>query len=142
LKRNCVLKMGSKRVPSIALFLSLNLLLFSMVSCNTLSAAAPPPATCPDLEVCTRFYGPPFLPDPYCCPLLDALTDLDAAVCVCSFIKLTFGIKHYDLDVFVNPLLRACHRKDHTYHCISDWEHTYVHVSPSSCCWLPCFFWI
>jgi len=125
--KNCVLKMGSKSVPSIALFLSLNVLLFSMVSCNT-----PAPAKCPDMKICKSAFAPPFKPDPNCCPLLGGLTDNDAAVCICSFVNLTFGSTIYQ-DILVNALLRACARKETTNHCKFEWDSFII------CCWVTMF---
>ncbi|KAK7332442.1 hypothetical protein VNO80_29194 [Phaseolus coccineus] len=108
--------MGSKIVPSIALMLSLNLLFFSLVSCNTLTPATPAPAKCPNLKVCADILLDPLLPDHKCCPLVGGLVDLDAAVCLCAVLKLNFGISPI-LDILVNFLLNTCGRKPTTYHC-------------------------
>ncbi|BAT87574.1 hypothetical protein LR48_Vigan09g193100 [Vigna angularis] len=109
--------MASTSSPSIALLLSLNLFFFSMVSCNTLTAATPPPANCPELKICAGVLLPPFQPDPNCCPLIAGLVDLDAAVCLCDILKLNLGIIKVNLDILINLLLETCGRKQTTHHC-------------------------
>ena len=105
-------EMGSK---SVAFFLSLNLLFFSMVSSNTLTTATPP--NCPGLHVCAGILVPPFKPDPNCCPLIAGLIDLEAAVCLCAALKLDLGILKVNLDLLVNLLLNTCGRQPTTYTC-------------------------
>ncbi|KOM53268.1 hypothetical protein LR48_Vigan09g192700 [Vigna angularis] len=82
--------MGSK---SVAFLLSLNLLLFSALSCNTPKCvSSPPPVKCPKLHICANILVPPYKPDPNCCPLLGGLIDLEAVVCLCAVLKLDLGI--------------------------------------------------
>ncbi|BAT87573.1 hypothetical protein LR48_Vigan09g193200 [Vigna angularis] len=110
--------MSSKSVSSIALMLSLNLLFFSMVSCNTLTF--PSLAECPqNLDVCGKLVRPPFELDMQCCPLLRSIADLDAAVCLCSIIKVNIGgnIPTSKLDELLNLLLNVCGLPLTTYHC-------------------------
>ncbi|ESW19599.1 hypothetical protein PHAVU_006G138900 [Phaseolus vulgaris] len=109
--------MGSKSVSSIALMLSLNLLFFSLVSCNTLTPATPAPPKCPNLQVCADIFLHPFLPHHNCCPLISGLVDLDAAVCLCDVLKLNLGGISLNLDILVNILLNTCERTPTTYHC-------------------------
>ena len=106
--------MASKTCSSLALFLTLNLLFFSLVSaCGSYSCPSPKPkpkpkpkpnpnpspsgASCPrdalKLGVCANVLKgllnvtlgqPPVTP---CCSLLDGLVDLEAAVCLCTALK-------------------------------------------------------
>lgn len=113
-----VWKMGSKSVAPVALMLSLNLLLFSMVSCNAQIAHHNKPIKCPAVQVCANILQPPYQPDRNCCPLISGLVDLDAAVCLCAVLKLNVGgIITVNLDLLVNLLLNACGRKQTTYTC-------------------------
>ncbi|BAT87575.1 hypothetical protein LR48_Vigan09g193000 [Vigna angularis] len=110
--------MGSKSVSSIALMLSLNLLFFSMVSCNTQIAHHNEQIKCPELQVCANILLPPFKPDRNCCPLIGGLIDLEAAVCLCAVLKLNLGgIVSINLDIPINLLLNTCGRKKTTYTC-------------------------
>ncbi|WVY94820.1 hypothetical protein V8G54_033908 [Vigna mungo] len=108
--------MGSK---SIVFLLSLNLLLFSALSCNTpkCPSSPPPPAKCPELHLCANVLVPPYKPDPNCCPLLGGLIDLEAVVCLCAVLKLDLGIIKVNLDILLNLLLNTCGRKATTYTC-------------------------
>jgi len=106
-------KMGSK---SAAFLLSLNLLLFSAISCHS---SEPPAAKCPPLHVCASLLLPPVKSDPQCCPLLGGLVELEAVVCLCTFLKIDLGIIQINLDLFLNLILNACGRKDKTYTCPS-----------------------
>ncbi|KAG2395597.1 hypothetical protein LR48_Vigan09g192800 [Vigna angularis] len=106
--------MGSNTV---AFLLSLNLLFFTMVNCNTLTAATAPPAKCPELHLCASILVPPFKADPNCCPLLGGLIDLEAVVCLCATLKLDLGIIKVNLDILLNLLLNTCGRQASTYTC-------------------------
>ncbi|XP_047147185.1 hydrophobic seed protein-like [Vigna umbellata] len=107
--------MGSK---SVAFLLSLNLLLFSALSCNTPKCvSSPPPVKCPKLHICASILVPPYKPDPNCCPLLGGLIDLEAVVCLCAVLKLDLGIIKVDLDILLNLLLNTCGRQTTTYTC-------------------------
>ncbi|KAJ9188478.1 hypothetical protein P3X46_003834 [Hevea brasiliensis] len=92
--------MASKAVASTALFLSLNLLFFTLVSSTHHLVPCPSPvatATCPRdtprLGVCSKLLNdllhlvvgtPQKKP---CCPLIQGLADLEAAVCLCTVLK-------------------------------------------------------
>ena len=128
---------------SIALFLALNLVAFSMASAcgggcptpstptpstpstptpSTPSTPTPTPASfgkCPrdavKLGVCANVLGlikakvgvPPTLP---CCPLLEGLVDLEAAVCLCTVLKADIlGIK-LNLPIDLSLILNHCGR--------------------------------
>ena len=122
---------------SIALFLAVNLVVFSVASaCGggcptpatptpsmpTPSTPTPTPASfggCPrdalKLGVCANVLGlikakvgvPPTLP---CCPLLEGLVDLEAAVCLCTVLKANIlGIK-LNLPIDLSLILNHCGR--------------------------------
>jgi hypothetical protein len=128
---------------SIALFLAVNLVAFSMASAcggdcptpatptpstpstptpSTPSTPTPTPASfgrCPrdalKLGVCANVLGlikakvgvPPTLP---CCPLLEGLVDLEAAVCLCTVLKANIlGIK-LNLPIDLSLILNHCGR--------------------------------
>ncbi|KOM32597.1 hypothetical protein LR48_Vigan01g215300 [Vigna angularis] len=101
--------MASKACSSLAIFLTLNLIFFSLVSaCGSYSCPGPSPkpkptpspspsGSCPrdalKLGVCANVLNglvnatlgqPPVTP---CCSLLDGLVDLEAAVCLCTALK-------------------------------------------------------
>ncbi|WVY94817.1 hypothetical protein V8G54_033905 [Vigna mungo] len=110
--------MGSKSIAPVALMFSLNLLFFSMVSCNTQIVHHTKQIKCPQLQVCANILLPPSKPDRNCCSLIDGLSDLDAAVCLCSVLKLNLGgIVSINLDILINLLLNTCGRKKTTYTC-------------------------
>uniref|UniRef100_A0ACD5UU31 Uncharacterized protein n=1 Tax=Avena sativa TaxID=4498 RepID=A0ACD5UU31_AVESA len=120
---------------SMALFLAVNLVAFS-VACacggycptpatptpSTPSTPTPTPASygrCPrdtlKLGVCANVLGlikaqvgvPPTLP---CCPLLEGLVDLEAAVCLCTVLKASvLGIK-LNLPIDLSLVLNHCGR--------------------------------
>jgi hypothetical protein len=118
---------------SVALFLAVNLVVFSVATaCGggcptpatpTPSTPTPTPASysrCPrdtlKLGVCANVLGlikaqlgvPPTLP---CCPLLEGLVDLEAAVCLCTVLKANIlGIK-LNLPIDLSLILNHCGRK-------------------------------
>ncbi|KAL6651175.1 hypothetical protein ACP70R_010100 [Stipagrostis hirtigluma subsp. patula] len=113
---------------SVALFLAVNLVVFAMASacggnCPTPSTPTPTPASygkCPrdalKLGVCANVLNlikakvgvPPTEP---CCPLLEGLVDLEAAVCLCTAIKgEVLGIK-LNLPVDLSIILNHCGKK-------------------------------
>ncbi|CAM0903441.1 unnamed protein product [Alopecurus aequalis] len=122
---------------SIALFLAVNLVVFSVASAcgdgcptpSTPTPSTPTPSTptptpasfgrCPrdalKLGVCANVLGlikakvgvPPTLP---CCPLLEGLVDLEAAVCLCTVLKANIlGIK-LNLPIDLSLILNHCGR--------------------------------
>ncbi|KAK9143163.1 hypothetical protein Syun_012563 [Stephania yunnanensis] len=117
-----------------ALFLSLNLLSFTMVStCRTCPANIPPkpnptpstatpssdtPKRCPKdtlkLGVCAKLLGgavdanvgnPPYHP---CCTYLQGLVDLEAAVCLCTAIKANIIGIILDIPISLTLLINTC----------------------------------
>ncbi|MBA0616813.1 hypothetical protein Godav_026305 [Gossypium davidsonii] len=128
--------MASKRSASMALFLALNILFFSLVSatCRSCSSSKPNhkpkpnpnPSTpssqgkCPrdtlKLGVCANVLGlvkpvigsPPVMP---CCSLLDGLVDLEAALCLCTAIKANVLGINLDIPVSLSLLLNVCSKK-------------------------------
>ncbi|KAK2972334.1 hypothetical protein RJ640_014392 [Escallonia rubra] len=96
--------MGSKSTASLALLVSLNLLLFSLV---TVSASSD---TCPmntvELDVCLDLLGGSGTAQ--CCPLLQGLVDVDAAVCLCTAIKASLLGINLDVPVSISVILNAC----------------------------------
>ncbi|XP_058083771.1 putative lipid-binding protein At4g00165 [Magnolia sinica] len=85
-------------------------------------APAPYPASCPidtlKLGVCADLLGglvgvvvgtPPYSK---CCTLLEGIADLEAAVCLCTVIKVdVLGIINLDVPVALSLLVSACGRK-------------------------------
>ncbi|XP_057475470.1 14 kDa proline-rich protein DC2.15-like [Actinidia eriantha] len=115
--------MGSRRaVATTALLLSLNLLSLTLVSSKLVAKCAPPPkapeGTCPrdilKLEVCVvvlegllgLVVGTP--PKDPCCSLLEGLTDVEAAVCVCTTIEASELGTSLDLPLSLSLLLGYC----------------------------------
>ncbi|KAH1080317.1 hypothetical protein J1N35_020078 [Gossypium stocksii] len=125
--------MASKRSASMALFLALNILFFSLVSaCGSCYSPTPKPKPKPNpnptptpssqgkcprdalkLGVCANVLGlvnatvgsPPVKP---CCSLLDGLVDLEAAVCLCTAIKANILGINLNIPVSLSLLLNVC----------------------------------
>ncbi|KAA8533858.1 hypothetical protein F0562_031375 [Nyssa sinensis] len=124
--------MGSKSSVSAALFLSVNLLCFALVSsCNTCTSPSRPnpnpttptpgtnqPLSCPrdalKLGVCANLLGglvgvvigtPPTTP---CCSLIAGLVDLEAALCLCTAIKANVLGINLNIPLSLSLILTAC----------------------------------
>uniref|UniRef100_A0A7N0TZU8 Bifunctional inhibitor/plant lipid transfer protein/seed storage helical domain-containing protein n=1 Tax=Kalanchoe fedtschenkoi TaxID=63787 RepID=A0A7N0TZU8_KALFE len=116
----------------LSLFLSLNILFFSMATaCGTCPSPKPKPKPIPNptptpsgqgqacprdalkLGVCANVLGlvnavvgsPPVTP---CCSLLDGLVDLEAAVCLCTAIKANILGINLNVPVSLSLLLNVC----------------------------------
>ncbi|KAL6645318.1 hypothetical protein ACP70R_016926 [Stipagrostis hirtigluma subsp. patula] len=114
-------------------------LLLAVVSCLSFAVASahytscpPPPAspavkTCPrdalKLGVCANVLGlikakvgvPPTEP---CCPLLDGLVDLEAAVCLCTALKANILGIHLNLPIDLSLVLNHCGKDvPYGFHC-------------------------
>ena len=128
--------MASKTCSSLALFLTLNLIFFSLVSaCGYTPCPGPnpkprpnpnpnpnpsPSGSCPrdalKLGVCANVLNlvnatlgqPPVTP---CCSLLDGLVDLEAAVCLCTALKANILGINLNLPISLSLLLNVCSRK-------------------------------
>ncbi|XP_039142218.1 14 kDa proline-rich protein DC2.15-like [Dioscorea cayenensis subsp. rotundata] len=130
--------MASKPSTSIALLLLFNLIFFTLLSSITATHCPPPPhkpkpnpnpnptpspssGSCPrdtlKLGVCLNLLNllnlkvgtPPKEP---CCPLLNGLADLEAAVCLCTTIKANLlGLINLTLPIDLSLLLNYCGRK-------------------------------
>lgn len=113
--------MASK--ASIALFLTLNILFFNLVASWTppKPCPSPPAGKCPidalKLGVCADVLGsllnitigkPPKTP---CCSLLGNLVNLEAAVCLCTAIKLNLLGINLNIPVDLSLLLNYCGKK-------------------------------
>ncbi len=111
-------------VASIALLLSLNFLFFTLVSSthhNKVPCPPPPAApkaTCPKdtlkLGVCANLLNdllhlvvgtPPKKP---CCPLIQGLADLEAAVCLCTALKANVLGINLNVPISLSLLLNYC----------------------------------
>ncbi|XP_008808738.2 14 kDa proline-rich protein DC2.15-like [Phoenix dactylifera] len=123
--------MASKPLAATALLLTLNLLLFTLVSSKSVPCPPPPSKPTPTpspssgkcpmnalkLGVCANVLNglinvslgkPPKKP---CCTLLEGLVDLEAAVCLCTALKANIlGIK-LNLPVDLSLLLNYCGKK-------------------------------
>ncbi|TYH41906.1 hypothetical protein ES332_D11G026800v1 [Gossypium tomentosum] len=122
--------MASKRSASMALFLALNILLFSLVSatCRSCSSSGSNPIPTPTpsargrcprdalkLGVCAKVLSlvnvtvgsPPVMP---CCSLLNGLVDLEAAACLCTAIRANVLGLNLNVPVSLSLLLNVCSR--------------------------------
>ncbi|XP_057952516.1 14 kDa proline-rich protein DC2.15-like [Malania oleifera] len=117
--------MGSKTSFSTTLFLAVNLLFFALVSGQYCDSTCTPPGipagqtlTCPrdtlKLGVCANLLNgllgvvlgtPPTTP---CCSLIAGLADLEAAVCLCTAIRVNLLGINLNIPVSLNLLLNAC----------------------------------
>ncbi|KAI3453515.1 hypothetical protein Pfo_010178 [Paulownia fortunei] len=120
--------MASNKNTSIALFLVLNLLIFTLSSaCGTCPGPKPKPkpgpskGSCPrdtlKLGVCADLLGgligitigtPPKTP---CCSLIQGLADLEAAVCLCTAIKANVLGINLNVPLSLSLLLNVCSKK-------------------------------
>lgn len=128
--------MASKKNTSIAMFLVLNLLFFTVSNaCGTCPGPNPNPkpkpkpkptpspskGTCPrdtlKLGVCANLLGglvgvtignPPKKP---CCSLIEGLADLEAAVCLCTAIKANVLGINLNVPISLSLLLNVCSKK-------------------------------
>ncbi|MBA0876676.1 hypothetical protein Goshw_014874 [Gossypium schwendimanii] len=122
--------MASKRSASMALFLALNILFFSLVSatCRSCSSSGSNPTPTPTpsargrcprdalkLGVCANVLSlvnvtvgsPPVMP---CCSLLNGLVDLEAAACLCTAIRANVLGLNLNVPVSLSLLLNVCSR--------------------------------
>ncbi|KAI3468917.1 hypothetical protein Pfo_025580 [Paulownia fortunei] len=116
--------MATKSNKSLALFLLLNLVLFSLVSAWTPPSPKPKPKpskSCPKdtlkLGVCANLLNgllnvtvgtPPKTP---CCSLIEGLADLEAAVCLCTAIKANVLGINLNVPLSLSLLLNVCTKK-------------------------------
>nr|KYP37672.1 14 kDa proline-rich protein DC2.15 [Cajanus cajan] len=129
--------MGSKTCSSLALFLTLNLLFFALVSsCGTCPSPKPKPrhhkhvkpspsggsggsgTSCPrdalKLGVCANVLNGLLNvtlgqpPVAPCCSLLNGLVDLEAAVCLCTALKANILGINLNLPISLSLLLNVC----------------------------------
>ncbi|CAI9755358.1 unnamed protein product [Fraxinus pennsylvanica] len=113
--------MASKSNTSIALFLLINLLFFSLVNAWSPKPPKPSKGKCPrdslKLGVCADLLNgllnitigtPPKTP---CCSLIEGLVDLEAAVCLCTAIKANILGIHLDIPLSLSLLLNVCSKK-------------------------------
>lgn len=122
--------MASKKTTSLALFLLVNLLFFSLVSaCGTCPSPKPKPKPSPSpskgkcpidtlkLGVCANVLGnllglvignPPKKP---CCTLIQGVADLEAAVCLCTAIKANILGINLNVPLSLSLLLNVCGKK-------------------------------
>ncbi|KAL0296235.1 UNVERIFIED_CONTAM: proline-rich protein DC2.15 [Sesamum radiatum] len=115
--------MASRNNTSVALFLVLNLLFFTLSSaCGTCPGPKPKPkGYCPKdtlkLGVCADLLGgllgitigtPPKTP---CCTLIEGLADLEAAVCLCTAIKANVLGINLNVPLSLSLLLNVCTKK-------------------------------
>ncbi|KAL1828459.1 hypothetical protein DCAR_0207680 [Daucus carota subsp. sativus] len=113
------MKMSGKSTSSLALFLSLNLVFFSLASAAEFPAIPIPSlGKCPrdqlKLGVCADVLNlvknvvvgaPPTLP---CCALLEGLVNLEAALCLCTAIKANILGLNLNLPVALSLVLNNC----------------------------------
>ncbi|KAL3331147.1 hypothetical protein AABB24_034782 [Solanum stoloniferum] len=127
--------MASKRTTSLAFFVLVNLLFFTLVSaCGTCPSPKPKPkpkpkptpspsskGKCPidtlKLGVCANVLGnllgvvlgnPPKKP---CCSLIEGLVDLEAALCLCTAIKANILGINLNVPLSISLLLNVCGKK-------------------------------
>ncbi|XP_010455703.1 PREDICTED: putative lipid-binding protein AIR1B [Camelina sativa] len=100
---------------SLALFLSLNLLFFTLTSATTPSTGSCPKDSL-QLGVCANVLklvdltlgNPPVKP---CCSLIQGLADLEAAACLCTLLKVNLLGINLNLPINLSVLLNVCGRK-------------------------------
>nr|GLL48602.1 14 kDa proline-rich protein DC2.15-like [Ipomoea trifida] len=116
------------KVTSLALLLTLNILFFTMVSSTNVPCPPPPSgghghgkAKCPNdalkLKVCANLLndlvhlvvGSPA--KAHCCPLIDGLVDLEAAVCLCTAIKANVLGINLNVPLSLSLVLNNCGKK-------------------------------
>ncbi|KAK8521674.1 hypothetical protein V6N13_021548 [Hibiscus sabdariffa] len=121
--------MASKRSASMALFLALNILFFSLGNaCNSCPSTNPNPnptptptpsarGRCPrdalKLGVCANVLNlvnvvvgsPPVQP---CCALIQGLADLEAAVCLCTALRANVLGLNLNIPISLSLLLNVC----------------------------------
>ncbi|WMV20170.1 hypothetical protein MTR67_013555 [Solanum verrucosum] len=92
--------------PSIALFLSLNLVLFALVS-GTNDTDTLKLGVCANiLHLLNVVVGsPPTMP---CCSLIQGLTDLEAAVCLCTAIRTNVLGVNLNVPLSLSLILNSC----------------------------------
>ncbi|OIT26598.1 PREDICTED: lipid transfer protein EARLI 1-like [Nicotiana attenuata] len=126
--------MASKKITSLALFILVNLLFFSLVSaCGTCPSPKPKPKPKPKpspspskgkcsidtlkLGVCANVLGnllglvignPSKKP---CCTLIQGVADLDAAICLCTAIKANILGINLNVPLSLSLLLNVCGKK-------------------------------
>ncbi|KAL2238028.1 pEARLI1-like lipid transfer protein 1 [Sesamum indicum] len=131
--------MATKKQTSIALFLVLNLVFFTLSSaCGTCPTPKPKPkpkpkpncppppaspgkATCPrdalKLGVCANLLGGLIdltigtPPKTPCCTLIEGLADVEAAVCLCTAIKANVLGINLNVPLSLSLLLNVCSKK-------------------------------
>ncbi|GMJ10987.1 hypothetical protein like AT4G12520 [Hibiscus trionum] len=125
--------MASKRSASMALFLALNILFFSLgTACNSCPSTNPNPRPNPNptptpsargrcprdalkLGVCANVLNlvnvvvgsPPVMP---CCSLIQGLADLEAAVCLCTALRANILGLNLNIPLSLSLLLNVCSR--------------------------------
>ncbi|WMV20223.1 hypothetical protein MTR67_013608 [Solanum verrucosum] len=92
--------------PSVALFLSLNLVLFALVS-GTNDTDTLKLGVCANiLHLVNVVVGsPPTMP---CCSLIQGLTDLEAAVCLCTAIRANVLGINLNVPLSLSLILNSC----------------------------------
>lgn len=104
-----------------ALFLSLNVLLFTFVSSNKVPCPPETTTKCPKdtlkFGVCGDWLGLVHeeigaQPDSECCTLLKGLADLEAALCLCTAIKANvLGVLKVKVPIALSLLVNSCGKK-------------------------------
>ncbi|XP_038876023.1 pEARLI1-like lipid transfer protein 1 [Benincasa hispida] len=102
--------MASKATVSLSYLLALNLLFFSFVS-------AQDDRKCPidalKLGVCAKLLGGVVdvqIGKTSCCPLIQGLADLDAAVCLCTSLRANVLGVRLNIPVDLSLILNGCNR--------------------------------
>ncbi|GJN20065.1 hypothetical protein PR202_gb07392 [Eleusine coracana subsp. coracana] len=97
--------MASER--AVCLFFALNLLLFAAAVHGSCPSDALSLKACADaLGVNVRV--PQYPQHRECCPLLEGLVNLDAAVCLCTVIKATNVVSSINIPVDLSLILNDC----------------------------------
>ncbi|KAG9149201.1 hypothetical protein Leryth_003198 [Lithospermum erythrorhizon] len=126
--------MDSRNSKSAALFLTINLVLFTLASscyvCNNPPAVVPKPnpnpspnssntkGKCPrdalKLGVCAKLLGDNIgtvigtPPDHQCCSVLGGLLDLEAAICLCTALKANILGININIPISLSLLINTC----------------------------------
>ncbi|KAK4848933.1 hypothetical protein QYF36_018948 [Acer negundo] len=109
---------GSRALASAALVVSLNLVFFTLVtSASAPVPNSPPPPNCPKLDVCLNVLDLLSLttggrPPSSCCTIIQGLAGLDAAVCLCTALRVTAVGINLNVPVTLNLLINRCTGND------------------------------
>ncbi|KAK1589572.1 hypothetical protein Q3G72_035377 [Acer saccharum] len=106
---------GFKSISINSLAVSLDLVLFTLVTSTSAPVPnPPPPPNCPKLDVCLNVLDLLCLisiggrPPSSCCTIIQGLADLDADVCLCTALQVQLPGINLNVTVTLNLLVNRC----------------------------------